>query len=114
MSDRVVYLAENGRQASRGLSRASDGAWYTALADGEVDTFTIDASAWLQTGETIASVERTADGATITGTSNTTTRAIQNLSGVGDAVINLVTSTGREKQVWFRVEDRPRTETPAL
>ena len=83
------------------------------LAQDEVETFTIDASAWLQSGETISSVERTADGATISGTSNTTTRAVQNLSGEGDAVINLVTSAGREKQVWLRVHDKPRTGTPS-
>lgn len=93
MADRTIVLAQNGRHSVRGLSVITPQEFRAYQDKDDALTYTIDYTAYLD-GATISSVTRTATGTTVTGTSNTTTKIIQRLSGFGYVDISATLSSG--------------------
>lgn len=106
MPDRIVVLAQNGRHSTRGVSVVGPQEFQAYQDDTDELTYTFDLSNYLE-GATISSVTRTADGPTVSNTSNSTTRIIQRLKGYGFVDIKATLSTGDIDT--FRITIRPRT-----
>jgi len=108
MADRIIFVGENDRASYRGIKRLGPAHWmdYGRLADDRV--FTFDYTGWLN-GDTISSVTRTASGLTVAGDSNTTTQAIQRVSGTGYVDIKITTAAGMDRtdrlEISLRSED---------
>lgn len=105
MADRTIVLAENGRHAVRGVSVVNQSEFVAYQDDDDALTYVIDLANYLD-GATISSVSRLPNGATITNTSNTTTRITQRLKGFGRVEIKATLSNGDVQQLFLNVAAR--------
>lgn len=111
MSDRTVVLAQNGRHSVRGLS-ALNPQEFRAVQEPDDDlTYIFDLSNYLGSA-TISSVTRTANGPTVTGTSNTTTSITQRLKGYGYVDIKATLSNSDVNT--FRITIDPRASNVSI
>lgn len=105
MADRRLVLATNGRHSARGLSVITPQEFTAYQDDDDELTYVVDMSNYLD-GATISTVTRTADGITVSNTSNTTTTITQRLKGFGDVRIKVTTSTGDIDEFRLVIEHR--------
>jgi len=91
MPDRRIAFYENARTTTRGIKEINPAHFRAYHRQDDDLTYTLDYSGWLGS-ETISSVTRTAQGPTVTGTSNTTTQVSQRLKGQGYVDIYITTS----------------------
>lgn len=106
MADRTIVLAQNKRHAVRGVTVVNPQEFSAYQEDDDDLTYVVDMSSYLD-GATIASVTRTANGPTVSNTSNTTTRITQRLKGFGCVDIKVTSSSGEVEE--FRLTIQPRT-----
>ena len=105
MADRTIVLAQNKRHAVRGVTVVNPQE-FSAFHEVDDDlTYVVDMSSYLD-GATISSVSRTANGVTVSNTSNTTTRLTQRLKGFGHVDIKVTSSSGEVEE--FRLTILPR------
>ena len=100
-----MIFAENGRASTRGIKQISDAEFLAFQRDAETYDYTLDYANWLGS-DTISSVTWAASGTTVSGTSSTTTQALQSLHGQGYVDVEITTAAGRIKQ--DRICVRPR------
>lgn len=110
MVDRTILLAENGRSAVRGLSVMTPHEFLAYQEDEDALTYVIDFAPYLDGTATISTVTRTPNGATITNTSNTTTRITQRLKGFGRVDIRATFSNGDTQQLFINIVPRATSD----
>ena len=108
MADRTIVLAQNKRHAVRGLTVVNPQEFSAYQEDDDDLTYIVDMSSYLD-GATISSVTRTANGPTVSNTSNTTTRITQRLKGFGYVDFKVTSSSGDVEE--FRITIQPRSNS---
>lgn len=115
MTDRTVFVLEQGKISARGLGQSGqDPILY--LDEDEKLSVSIDWSQWLGS-DTIASVENETTLATVTNEANDTTTASMNINSrySGHVEHRITTAAGQIKEVKILVrtkQDQPRYDYP--
>lgn len=115
MVDRVIYVLEQGRVATKGLGLSGQQP-VLYLDEDEKLAVTVDWSEWLGT-DAIASVTNETTYATASNESNTTTTAQLTLNSRyrGYVEHRITTASGQVKEIKIKVDvqnDRPRYDYP--
>lgn len=104
---RLIRLLDNGRFVTRGVSAVPGGAFIASQFRGEAETYRIDLSLWLASGETISSLMLTSQSldADDTIASEHVDLEIEQTGYWGCIEALITTSSGRKRQVKLTVRE---------
>lgn len=104
---RLIRLLDNGRFVTRGVSAIPGGAFIASQFRGEAETYRIDLSLWLASGETISALLLTSQNldADDTIASEHVDLEIEQTGSYGSVEALITTSAGRKHQVNIAVRE---------